>query len=92
MIRIATETGMVDLDASPEGVSIESTRLVVRRGSTTIGTFRKWTGWHERPHADPTTVRCPGAVPTAPGPPRAYQPTPHHTPALPTPSPHRGAE
>lgn len=49
MIRIATETGMVDLDASPEGVSIESTRLVIRRGATVIATFRKWTGWHEIP-------------------------------------------
>lgn len=47
MIRIATETDMVDLDASPEGVSVESTRLVIRRGATVIATFRKWTGWYE---------------------------------------------
>lgn len=51
MIRIATETDVVDLDATPEGVTVEKTRLVVRRGSTTIGTFRRWTGWYEIPGA-----------------------------------------
>lgn len=47
MIRVSTESDTVDIEATPEDVKVENSRLTIRRKGIVVAVFRRWESWHE---------------------------------------------